>query len=276
MASSAEQRPPHWAKPESRRCQVPSEEAGEPEPLPIVTWEGPQTFVNSMPQPQASKAVHPKGTVSIGWPPVRVEPSHVAGKLEMALAISGIALVAFMVLHMGLLLSSMMGAATMDSLASFLERYYLLHSVAPLLILLIFAHVILASRKLPNTSRQQLALLKQTRTLWHLDTWMWGVQIATGVAILVLASIHLWVVLTDLPIQTLKSGTRVYGTYLWFYVPFIVLVEAHASAGLYRMAVKWGLMRRRWAHIALTVWTAIFLGLGFAILVTLYSIGANP
>lgn len=276
MASSAEQRPPHGAKPKSRRYQSPSQEAGEPKPLPNVTWEGPQTFVSSMPQPQAAKAVHPKGTVSIGWPPVRVGPSRVATNLELSLAISGITLVAFMVLHMGLLLSSIMGAATMDTLASFLERYYLLHSVAPLLILLIFAHVILASRKLPNTSRQQLALVKHTRTLWHLDTWMWGVQIVTGVAILVLASIHLWVVLTDLPVQALKSGTRVYGTYLWFYVPFIVLVEAHASAGLYRMAVKWGLMRRRWAHIALTVWTAIFLGLGFAILVTLYSIGAKP
>lgn len=244
--------------------------------LPNVTWEGPQTFVSSVPQPPTPKAVDPKGAVSIGWPPVRVGPSRVATNLELSLAISGIALVAFMALHMGLLLSSMVGAETMDTLASFLERYYLLHSGAPVLILLIFAHVILATRKLPNTSRQQLALVKHTRTLWHLDTWMWGVQILTGVAILVLVSIHLWIVLTDLPIQALKSGTRVYGIYLWFYVPFLILVEAHASAGLYRIAVKWGLIRRRWAHISFTLWTAIFLGLGFAILVTLYSIGAKP
>jgi len=170
----------------------------------------------------------------------------------------------------------MVGAATMNSLASFLERYYLLHSVAPLLILLIIGHVILAARKLPSTSKEQLTLVKHIRTLWHVDTWMWVLQIATGVAILILVSIHLWVILTDLPIQALKSGSRVHGVYLWFYVPFIILVEAHASAGLYRIAVKWDLIRRRWAHMVLALWTVLFLVLGFAILATFYWIGANP
>jgi fumarate reductase subunit C len=113
-------------------------------------------------------------------------------------------------------------------------------------------------------------------TLWHLNTFIWGVQIITGLALLVLVSIHLWVILTDLPIQALKSGARVHGVYLWFYSPFVVLVEMHASAGLYRIAVKWGLMERRWAHITVGLWTALFLTLGFAILTTFYWIGANP
>ncbi len=251
-------------------------EVERPELPPSIKWEEPQSFVSSMPHLQVPKAIHPIDTVSVGWPPISLGPSRVATWLELLLTISGIGLVAFMVMHMGLLVSSMVGAAIMDGLASFLERYYLLQSVAPLLILLIFAHVILASRKLPNTSRQQLALVKHVRTLWHLDTWMWGLQIVTGLGILVLVSIHLWVVLTDLPIQALKSGTRVHGVYLWFYIPFILLVEAHASAGLYRMAVKWGWMRRRWAHITLALWTALFLGLGFAILASFYQIGANP
>jgi fumarate reductase subunit C len=181
-----------------------------------------------------------------------------------------------MAMHMGLLLSSMVGVETMDTLASYLERNYLLQSVAPLLILLILAHVILASRRLPSTARQQLAVVKHMRTLWHVDTWGWGVQIITGLALLVLGSIHLWVILTDLPIQALKSGARVHGVYLWFYIPFIVLVEMHASTGLYRIAVKWGLMKRRWAHITVCLWTALFLTLGFAILATFYWIGANP
>lgn len=125
MGSSEQPRPP---------------DADEPKPLPSANWEDPNTFVSSVPQPQAPPEVHPQGAVSLGWPPVRVGPSRVAARLELSLAISGIALVAFMVMHMGLLLSAMLGAATMDRLASFLERYYLLQSVAPLLILLIFAH----------------------------------------------------------------------------------------------------------------------------------------
>ena len=233
-----------------------------------------QTFDSSITPPV--KPVEPPDRVSIGWPPISLGPSLVATRLELALAISGVGLVVFMAMHMGLLLSSMVGVETMDSLASFLERNYLLQSAAPLLILLILAHVILASRKLPSTARQQLAVVKHMRTLWHVDTWVWGVQIITGLALLVLVSIHLWVILTDLPIQALKSGARVHGVYLWFYIPFIVLVEMHASAGLYRIAVKWSSMKRRWAHITLTLWTALFLSLGFAILATFYWIGANP
>lgn len=213
--------------------------------------------------------------VWVGWPPVSVAPSRVATKLEVALSLSGLGLVAFMILHMALLLSSMMGAAAMDSLASFLERNYLLQSVAPLLIVSIFAHVVFAVRKLPNTAREQIALVRHVRTFWHFDTWMWGVQIVTGVALLVLVSIHLWVVLTDLPIRALKSGARVHGIYLWFYIPFLVLTEAHAAAGLYRIAVKWGLLRRQWAHRLITFWTLVFLSLGFAVLATLYRIGVG-
>jgi len=118
-----------------------------------------------------------------------------------------------------------------------------------------------------------VALFKHMRTLRHLDTWMWAVQLVTGAALVLLASIHLWVILTDLPIQAAKSGTRVYGTYLWFYVLFLFLVEAHASAGIYRIAVKWSSVGRIWAHAALTVWMIVFLALGFAVLVALYGVG---
>jgi fumarate reductase subunit C len=85
--------------------------------------------------------------------------------------VSGLALTVFMTLHMALLLSAMFGASTMDRLAQFLERNYLLQAVAPLLILLIFAHVVLAVRKLLNSSREQIALQigYDPMALGHLD-----------------------------------------------------------------------------------------------------------
>ncbi|HEY5658121.1 MAG TPA: hypothetical protein VIY27_10055, partial [Myxococcota bacterium] len=175
----------------------------------------------------------------------------------------------------GLLVSSLLGADVMDRLASFLERYYLLHAAAPFLILLLAAHGILALRKAPSSARAQRALFDNMRALRHFDTWMWALQLVTGAAIVLLASIHLWVILTDLPIQAAKSGTRIFGVYLWFYLPFLLLVEAHASAGIYRIAVKWSQLGRSWAHAILTVWMIIFLALGFSVLAALYGIGAQ-
>tara|TARA_B100000315_G_scaffold109165_1_gene100160 strand:- start:794 stop:1078 length:285 start_codon:yes stop_codon:yes gene_type:complete len=93
--------------------------------------------------------------------------------------------------------------------------------------------------------------------------------------LLVLAAIHLWVVLSDLPIEASKSGARVFGVYLVFYIAYIVLVEAHMSIGLYRLSVKWGLLTRPWAHRILTAWTVAVLSLGFAILGALYRIGGS-
>ncbi|GAF93471.1 unnamed protein product, partial [marine sediment metagenome] len=181
---------------------------------------------------------------------------------------------AFLFFHMGLLSSVLWGASTMDSLGSFLERYYLLHSMAPLLILLILAHVVLVTRKAPTTFRQQWILVRQMRQMGHLDTWTWAFQVVSGAALMVFASIHLWVSLTDLPIEAAKSGDRV-STYLWFDIPFVLFVVGHACMGLYRIAVKWGLLSRRGAYGALAALTAVALALELAIVSTFYSLGGG-
>ena len=196
-------------------------------------------------------------------------------RLELALSASGIGLSGFMASHMGLLFTVLLGANALDTLASFLERYYLLHAFVPVLLVMFVGHVYLAARKVPTAFPQQRALMRHMRSLRHLDTWTWAAQVLTGIALLALASIHLWVVLADLPIEASKSGARVFGVYLWFYLAFIVVVEAHMSIGLYRLAVKWGLATRPWAHRILTAWTVAILSLGFAILVALYRIGGS-
>jgi fumarate reductase subunit C len=238
-------------------------------------WENPGAYLGFVPYRDAFETGSPDLAVGVGWPAVRTKASRLDAWFEVSLAVSGLALVGFMVMHLGLLLSSTLGAGVMDQLAAFLERYYLLHSAAPLLVLILAAHMVMALRKAPSGARAQVALFKHMRTLRHLDTWMWAVQLVTGAALVLLASIHLWVILTDLPIQAAKSGARVYGTYLWFYVLFLFLVEAHASAGIYRIAVKWSSVGRIWAHAALTVWMIVFLALGFAVLVALYGAGVQ-
>lgn len=222
---------------------------------------------------QAAPAATWEQSAGLAWRPGSVaRPSMASSVVELATSLSGVALALFMISHMGLLFSVLVGTGAFDDLASFLEGYYLLHAAAPFLILIIVAHVVLTARRAPTTFRQQGALLRQLGQMRHLDTYTWVVQVVSGVALLALAAIHLWVILTSLPIEAVKSGARVGDHYLWLYIPFVLLVEGHISLGLYRLAVKWGIMERLRAHLILLGYTAVFLGLGFAILASFYRI----
>jgi len=201
--------------------------------------------------------------------------SRLAGTLELATSVSGLALAAFMLMHMSLLSTVLIGAQTMDDLASFLERYYLVQIGAGPLILLGIAHVFLAARKVPTTFQQQWVLVRQMRRLNHLDTWTWAFQVLSGAALLAFVSIHLWVMLTGLPIEAAKSGDHVSGVYLWFDIPFVLLVQGHIFVGLYRIAVKWGLLARRWAYGALAAYTLAALALEFTIMATFFGLGGT-
>ncbi|HJX61094.1 MAG TPA: hypothetical protein VJ578_00865 [Dehalococcoidia bacterium] len=201
--------------------------------------------------------------------------SRLAGSLELATSVSGVALAVFMLMHMSLLSTVLIGAQTMDDLASFLERYYLVQIGAGPLILLGIAHVFLAARKAPTTFQQQWILVRQMRRLNHLDTWTWAFQVLSGAALLAFVSIHLWVMLTGLPIEAAKSGDHVSGVYLWFDIPFVLLVQGHIFVGLYRIAIKWGLLARRWAYGALAAYTLAALALEYTIMATFFGLGGN-
>ncbi len=193
---------------------------------------------------------------------------------DVATSVTGIALTAFLLMHMALLSSVLLGASSLDALAEFIERYYLLQIGAPPLILLLLAHVVLVTRKAPTTFRQQWTLVRQLRQMGHLDTWTWAFQVVSGAALMVFASIHLWVSLTELPIEAAKSGDRV-STFLWFDILFVLFVVGHACVGLYRIAVKWGLLSRRGAYAALAVLTAVVLAIEFTIVSTFYGLGGG-
>lgn len=194
---------------------------------------------------------------------------------ELALTVSGVLLSIFMVMHLSLLFTVVISAETMDELAHFLERYYLLQiGVAPVIFLLAF-HTVLASRRIPFSLARQKVIFQHARSVKHIDTWTWIIQIATGAAIVVLASIHIWVLVTDLPVEASKSAARVIGNYLWVYIPFVAIVESHIAFGLFRVLIKWGVMSRKRAHIVLVVCSAGILAIGYLILANFYWLGAD-
>ena len=64
--------------------------------------------------------------------------------------------------------------------------------------------------------------------------------------ILIMGSIHMWTVLTDLPITAAKSAARIQGGFwLVFYLILLPMVELHVGIGFYRIAVKWGFAQRK-------------------------------
>jgi fumarate reductase subunit C len=92
---------------------------------------------------------------------------------------------------------------------------------------------------------QQTTIWKHSRVLRHTDTWLWVIQALTAMIILIMGAIHMWTVLTDLPITAAKSAARIQGGFwLVFYLVLLPMVELHVGIGFYRIGVKWGFIRR--------------------------------
>ncbi len=215
---------------------------------------------------------------------------------ELVSGISGFVLALFMWGHMFLVGSILTGDRGFDWLAGGLEDLYIAQPTVVAIALLFLVHAVMASRKIPAQLRER----RRMRTLAtglraragrpsaaalrfepHLESMLWIWQVRTGMVILVLGSFHLVLVALDVltplfgervGIEAASSLARV-GAGLWIlYGVLLVCVEFHASVGLYRLAVKWGVGSRLSRK---TLWQlervifVLFLGLGLATLVVL-------
>ncbi len=116
----------------------------------------------------------------------------------------------------------------------------------PIIACTFLLHFVLAARKVPFRVEQQSTIWKLGRMLNHTDTYLWLIQAFSAMVILVMGSIHMWTVLTDLPITAAKSAARIQGgIWLIFYLILLPMVELHVGIGFYRIAVKWGFVRRK-------------------------------
>ncbi len=173
-----------------------------------------------------------------------------AAVLDLLEAMSGLSLALFLWMHMIFVATIYLGADSFDAIAHTLDATRLSYVGIPPLIVVFFLHFLLAARKIPSTYRRQRVLWAHAATLDHKDTRSWLVQVVSGMAILLLASIHFWVVLSAWPIESSLSASRIsQWPYLLFYLVLLVLGELHAGLGLYRLAVKWGWPRREKAEL---------------------------
>lgn len=208
---------------------------------------------------------------------------------ELASGLSGVALALFMWGHMVLVGSILTGERGFDWLAGGLEHIYVAQPTVLAISALFLIHGALASRKIPAQLRERRKMREIGRQLGvrdprlgaHLESSLWIWQVRTGMVVLVLGSFHL--VLVGLDVFTPLFGERVgieasstlarVGGGLWLvYALLLVCVEFHASVGLYRFAVKWGIGARLGRRSLLALERVIlvtFLGLGLLTLVVL-------
>ncbi len=175
---------------------------------------------------------------------VRV-PRGTSAYLDWLQMLTGAGLILFMWSHMVLVASVNLGAGAMNTVARFFEATYMAQVGGPIIGFTFLLHFVLAARKVPFRVEQQSTIWKHSRMLRHTDTWLWLVQAFTAMIILIMGSIHMWTVLTDLPITAAKSAARIQGGFwLVFYLILLPMVELHVGIGFYRIAVKWGVIRR--------------------------------
>ncbi|MFW5489917.1 MAG: succinate dehydrogenase/fumarate reductase cytochrome b subunit [Desulfovibrio sp.] len=170
--------------------------------------------------------------------------SRTDGVLDWLQMLTGAGLVLFMWCHMLLVSSVVISPKLMNAIAYFFEVTYMAQLGGPLIFLAFLFHFALAARKIPFRVEGQKTIWDHAKMLHHRDTWLWVVQAATAMIILILGAIHMWVVLNDLPITAAKSAARMQQTWWFlFYMILLPCVELHVSVGFYRIGVKWGVIK---------------------------------
>ncbi len=173
-------------------------------------------------------------------------PNRISAYLDWLQMLTGAGLILFMWSHMILVSSIILGPGVLNTLARFLEETYMAQVGGPIIAVTFLFHFILAARKVPFRTEQQSSIWKLSRQLRHMDTWLWMIQASTAMVILIMGSIHMWTVLSDMPITAFKSAARIQGGFwLVFYLILLPMVELHVGIGFYRIAVKWGFIRRK-------------------------------
>ena len=204
---------------------------------------------------------------------------------------SGLILALFMWGHMVLVGSILTGEIGFNWLALQLEVYFIAQPTVVVIFALFLIHAVLAARKIPaqiEERRELLRLGKDLSSQSHVESLLWIWQVRTGMIVLVLGSFHLVLIAIDvftplygerIGIEATTSLERVQAGFWLPYAILLVCVEFHASVGLYRLAVKWGLfsrLRRELLHRIEQVILWLFLGLGALILLVLAGVVDPP
>jgi fumarate reductase subunit C len=175
-------------------------------------------------------------------------------RLDLAQSLTGLVLAVFMWTHLILVASILLGKDAMYYVTGMMEAkfltggqhgYPILVSLIGIVIFALFIiHAGIAVRKLPNSWKQHQILREQMSMMKHKDTILWYWQALTGFVMFFLGSVHLYVMITHPgEIGPYASSDRFVSESMWpLYLALLFAVELHAAIGMYRLAVKWGIL----------------------------------
>lgn len=186
--------------------------------------------------------------------------SRASAYLDWLQMLSGLFLVLFMVFHMTFVSTVNFGAGAFNAMAHFLEGGGMANIEVPLIGFVFLLHFVLAARKIPFVSGQQAILIEHARRFAHLDTWLWVVQAATAMIILIMGGVHIWAVFADMPVSAVKSAARIQQpAWFLFYLVLLPMIELHVGIGVYRVLVKWGIVPNA-SRVRLRTYVFYFIG----------------
>jgi len=246
----------------------------------------------------SSEVTHPEGELVAAR-----ERARRQWKLDAISTCTGVFLALFMWGHMFFVSTILTGERGFNFIADMFEHYWLAQPTVVLVTIVFFVHFVTASRKIPaklaerkrikdlgdditdsrwNISEEDREELEKIRPHEETSLWIW--QVRSGMIILALGSIHLFVVGADVAQRTFGIGeamginaaetmARVQDGMWLLYAVLLFAVEVHAGIGLYRVTVKWGLgtripiigkrITRRMAYIMEKIVLYFFLAVGF-------------
>ena len=216
--------------------------------------------------------------------------SRIPAKLDFIQGASGLFLALFMIGHMFFVSSILISKDVMYNITKFFEASFLVEGGEPLIVsavgmfilFVLIVHALIALRKFPNSWAQYKKYRNHMSDINHSDTNKWLVQILTGFAMFFLASVHLYIIISQPEnIGPYASADRIYTDLLWpLYIMLLIAVEIHLSLGLYRLCIKWGWFdgenpreNRKILLKVKTVMTVFFLSLGVLTLLAYMKIG---
>jgi len=192
--------------------------------------------------------------------------------LDLIELVTGVSLAGFLWAHMLFVSTILLGRDIFNGLSEFFDIYLLSYIGIPIVVAIGLVHFVVAGRRIPTRFQEQKIVWQHAKLLRHFDTWTWVFQAITGMAILVLAAIHVWAIAAGWPIRAHTSAERIQA-FWWFYLILLALGEYHAGIGIYRVFVKWGKLPRKPVGFVLKVVTLIIVTLGLAAMWAFFKLG---
>ena len=177
--------------------------------------------------------------------------SRIPARLDFLQSATGAVLALFILFHLIFESSILLGKDAMYTLTKLFEGEFIIDGGSPLIIVFLalgvsvvfIAHAFLAMRKFPSSYKEYKRYRTHSKMMQHEDTGLWFIQISSGFVLFFLGSIHLYTMMTQpTNIGPFASSDRIYSDSAWsMYLLLLVSVVLHASVGIYRLIMKWGL-----------------------------------